>query len=270
MTASPAPVVLLGAQRSGTTALADVLDQAFAAAGGVFTVNGKLPYLLHRWCTQADVQGRHLRTDEILHALHRRPPYGRHSEQWLGTVEKVLRAAAAEVAAGRVTDASALRGRLVRQAYAGTTRYGDKYNEYLLELDQLADTLPEAHWVLLIRHPAAVARSMLRWTGDRPWRPGTRRDALEKWAAWHRPWLAHPTTRDPARRTVLEYTRVCAGEDLHRLSEAIGLDLLPHAGQLAERTGALDDEPLPAHIDRLWRTLLDLRTPQPMPQGRTR
>ncbi|GHI03120.1 hypothetical protein AQI88_02025 [Streptomyces cellostaticus] len=263
MSPAPAPLVLLGAQRSGTTALAGVLDHAFADAGGVFTVNGKLPYLLHRWCTQADVHGRHLRVDEILHALHRKPPYGRHSQVWLETVEKVLRAAAAEVADGRVTDAAALRGQLVRAAYAGATRYGDKYNEYLLELDQLADTLPDAHWVLLVRHPAAVARSMLRWTGDRPWRPGNRQAALEKWAAWHRPWLAHPATRDPARCTVLEYAALCAGEDLHRLSTAIGLDLLPYAGLLAERTGEPEHEPLPAHITRLWQTLLDLRTPTP-------
>ncbi|MEU2060332.1 sulfotransferase [Streptomyces sp. NPDC013455] len=260
---SPAapPVVLLGAQRSGTTALAGVLDEAFADVGGTFTINGKLPYLLHRWCSRTDVTGRHLRVDEILHALHRKPPYGRHSERWLENVEKVLRTAAADVADGRVTDAAALRRHLVREAYAGATRYGDKYNEYLLELDGLADTLPDAHWVLLVRHPAAVARSMLRWTGDRPWRPGTWRDALEKWAAWHQQWLAHPATRDPARATVVEYGRVCAGEDLGRLSRAIGLDLSPYAPQLTERAGEPEQEPLPEHITRLWQTLLGLRTP---------
>ncbi|MFH8337450.1 sulfotransferase [Streptomyces sp. AM6-12] len=260
MSPATAPVLLLGAQRSGTTALADVLDHAFADTGGMFTINGKLPYLLHRWCTQADVTGRHLRVDEILHALHRKPPYGRNSERWLENVDKVLRTAAAGVADGHVTDATELRRQLVREAYAGATRYGDKYNEYLLELDQLADTLPDAHWVLLVRHPAAAARSMLRWTGDRPWRPGTWQDALEKWAAWHRPWLAHPATRDPSRTTVVEYARVCAGEDLGRLSRAIGLDLLPYAQRLAERTGEAERERLPEHITRLWQTLLDLRT----------
>lgn len=261
MSALAPPVVLLGAQRSGTTALADVLDRAFADAGGLFTINGKLPYLLHRWCTRADVHGRHLRVDEILHALHRRPPYGRHSEQWLRTVEKTLRAAASEVADGRVTDAPGLRRRLVRDAYADATRYGDKYNEYLLELDRLDDTLPGAHWVLLVRHPAAAARSMLRWNGDRPWRPETWQGALDKWAAWHRPWLEHHGTRAAGRCTVVEYARVCAGEDLRRLSTAIGLDLLPHAGLLTERTGEPEHEPLPGHVTELWQTLLELRTP---------
>jgi hypothetical protein len=261
MSPAAAPVVLLGAQRSGTTALAGVLDHAFADVGGGFTINGKLPYLMHRWCTQADVQGRHLRVDEILHALHRKPPYGRSSEQWLETVEKVLRAVAVDVANGLVTNALVLRRQLVRDAYAGATRYGDKYNEYLLELDQLNDTLPDAHWVLLVRHPAAAASSMLRWTGDRPWRPDTWRDALEKWAAWHRPWLAHPVTRDPARCTVVEYADVCAGKDLRRLSAAIGLDLLPYAEQLAEQACDSEHAPLPGQITNLWQTLLDLRTP---------
>jgi len=255
------PVVLLGAQRSGTTALADVLDRAFADVGGQFTINGKLPYLLHRWCTQADVRGRHLRVDEMLHALHRKPPYGRHSEQWLRTVEKLLRAAALDVADGRVTEASELRRRLVRDAYTDATRYGDKYNEYLLELDRLADTLPGAHWVLLIRHPAAAARSMLRWKGDRPWRPDNWRDALDKWAAWHQPWLEYGATRGTGRCTVVEYASVCAGPDLRRLSMAIDLDLSPYADLLAERTDAAEHEPLPDPVARLWQTLLELRTP---------
>jgi Sulfotransferase family len=139
------PLILLGAQRSGTTALAAVLDAAFDEVGGVFTINGKLPYLLHRWCTDADLRGRHLRVDELLHALRRRPPYGRNSARWLEVTERVLRAAARDVADGMSCDAVTLRRRLVRDAYAGSTRFGDKYNEYLLELDNLAATMPDAH-----------------------------------------------------------------------------------------------------------------------------
>ncbi|GAA0443895.1 hypothetical protein Acor_27380 [Acrocarpospora corrugata] len=254
------PLILLGAQRSGTTALATVLDSAYAAAGGLFTVNGKLPYVLHRWCSQADLPARHLRVDEMLHALRRRPPYGPRGERWLAAVERELRAAAAEVAAGAVLDAVELRRDLVRRAYAGATRFGDKYNEYLLELDQLAETLPDARWALLVRHPAAVAASALRWPGDRPWRPETRAAALDKWAAWHEPWLRHERTRDPGRCIVLEYGRLCAGRDLARLSGAVDLDLAPFAGPLTERPPPPAPDELPPRIDRIWQALLDRAT----------
>ncbi|GGO60847.1 sulfotransferase [Nonomuraea cavernae] len=254
-TSGSPPLILLGAQRSGTTALGAVLDAAFDAVGGVFTVNGKLPYLLHRWCTEEDVRARHLRADEMLHALRRRPPYGLRSERWLATVEGVLREAAADVAAGSAVDAATLRRDLVRRAYAGATRFGEKYNEYLLELDRLAQTVPDAHWVLLVRHPAAVADSMLRWSGDRPWRPGTWEAALDKWAAWHEPWLRHERARDPARSTVVEYGRLCAGDDLDRLSTAVGLDLAPHAGLLAERPPPAPPRALPPRVERIWQAL---------------
>ncbi len=254
------PLILLGAQRSGTTALAGVLDTAFEAVGGLFTINGKLPYVLHRWCTEEDVRARHLRVDEMLHALRRRPPYGRRGERWLATVESVLREAAAEVAAGSTGDAVALRRDLVRRAYAGATRFGEKYNEYLLELDRLAETVPDARWALLVRHPSAVAASMLRWSGDRPWRPRTREAALDKWAAWHEPWLRHERTRDPARCVVVEYGRLCGGEDLDRLSEAAGLELAPFAGLLTERPAPQMPDDLPPHVERIWHDLLERRT----------
>ncbi len=258
------PLILLGAQRSGTTALASVLDSAFDEAGGVFTINGRLPYLLRRWCTDEDLRGRHLRVDEILHALHRKPPYGRHSQRWLTATEDVLRTAARDVACGALPGtaeaggAVALRARLVRQAYASASRFGDKYNEYLLELDDLAATVPDGHWVLLVRHPADVAASVLRWSGDRPWRPPTWRAALDKWAAWHEAWLRHPRAADPRQSTVVEYGRLCAGEDLKRLSAAIDLDLEHHAGML-RRGGGGDAPPLPPSVAAVWEAVLERR-----------
>lgn len=255
------PVILLGAQRSGTTALASVLDAAFDDAGGIFTINGRLPYLLSRWCTDEDVRGRHLRADEIVHALHRKPPYGRHSARWLDAVERVLRAAALEVADGAQRDAVTLRRRLIQEAYAAGARFGDKYNEYLLDLDALADMVPDAYWVLLLRHPADAARSMLRWSGDRPWRPSNWQAALDKWVAWHEPWMAHTRTADPKRCIVLEYSQLCAGKDLRRLSEAVDLDLTPYADVLSERSGDSDKGPLPDSVAAMWSRLLDRRGP---------
>ncbi|GAA3171448.1 MULTISPECIES: sulfotransferase [Nonomuraea] len=252
MPAEP-PVLLFGAQRSGTTALATVLHGAFRAAGGIFTINGKLPYLLHRWCTQADVDGRHLRADEILHALDRKPPY-LPPDGWRERVETVVRAAAARVAEGAVTDAAELRRQIIAAGYAGATRWGEKYNEYLLELDALAAGAPGARWVLLIRHPAAVAESTLRWGGDRPWRPGRREGVLRKWVAWHEGWLRHPRSGDCL---VLEYDRLCRGPDLRRLAQVIGLDLAPYARDLVARPGPPDG--VPDDVERVWQALLDRR-----------
>jgi hypothetical protein len=254
-----APLVLLGAQRSGTTALAAALDEAFRAVGGVFTINGKLPYVLHRWCTEQDVRARHLRVDEMLHALRRKPPLGGHRDRWLQVTEEVLRDAAARVAAGRVPDARSLRRDVVRRAYAWGTRFGDKYNEYLLELDALEATVPDAHWVLLVRHPAAVVESVLRWPGDRPWRPVTVEDALCKWIAWHEPWLSHPRTWDTERCTVLEYGEVCAGPGVATLARVADLDLAPHTAGLVERPGPPPAR-LPADVDAVWRALLGRRS----------
>ncbi len=67
------PILLVGPQRSGTTALGAALSDALAAVGGCFTVNGKLLYLLRRWWTDADAAARHLRDDEVWHSLARIP-----------------------------------------------------------------------------------------------------------------------------------------------------------------------------------------------------
>ncbi|MGK8509985.1 sulfotransferase [Nocardia asiatica] len=249
------PVILIGAQRSGTTALASVLDVAFDKVGGIFTVNGKLPYILHRWVTAADLTARHLRVDEMIWALRRKPPFGTHSERWLATTENVLRAAAEAVSAGEVTDPVRLRRNVLAGAYAGATRFGEKYNEYLLELDSLAESLPDAQWVLLIRNPEAVARSTLRWSGDRPWRPSDREAALAKWVAWHEPWLAHPRTANQRLCTVVEYSQLCAGGGLSRLGSRLDLDLAPYQELLTESSAPIGAA-LSAPVRDMWTRLL--------------
>ena len=45
------------------------------------------------------------------------------------------------------------------------------------------------------------------------------------------------------------------------LSAAIGLDLAPHCGLLAERTGEPDTESLPKHVAQVWQSLTDRCTP---------
>lgn len=126
-----APLILLGSQRSGTTVLSYALSEAFSLKDGIFTVNGKVMYFLNRWLTKTDLEARHFRADEIMHSMLRRTPGGNGIDRWLEQVERVLRQAALEVADGLHCDEIALGRKIIRDCYAGYTRWGDKYNEYL-------------------------------------------------------------------------------------------------------------------------------------------
>ncbi|MBY8870653.1 sulfotransferase [Micromonospora sp. PLK6-60] len=251
------PLILLGCQRSGTTALAWALSEAYGAAGGHFTVNGKLPYLLDRWCRQDDVDARHLRADEILHALRRRPPGGAGVERWLCQVETSLRRAAADTAAGRARDADELARRILAESYAGFPRWGDKYNEYLLHLPSLLRMLPRARLLLLVRHPTEVAESMLGWSGDRPWRPERPADAVAKWVAWHRQWPLACRTVPAHRRLVVDYHDLCAGAVDDLLSEFVEVDLGAALRTITPRRRATTGVPLSAAAGQLWAELSD-------------
>ncbi|MDF5757688.1 sulfotransferase [Spongiactinospora sp. TRM90649] len=253
-----APVVLLGAQRSGTTALAHALSRAYADAGGLFTVNGKLPYLLPRWCTRADLDGRHLRADEITFALSRRPPGGEGAGLWTARVAETLRHAAARVAEGEPADPRELIADIVAESYAGWPFWGDKYNEYLLDLPALLAAVPTARLVLLVRDPGEVAASVLAWTGDRPYRPATLRGAYAKWAAWHRGWLDLAPTLDPARRLVIGYRELCAGRETARLSDFTGLDLVPYLGGLRASRRHPGAPPPDPQITAVWRSVREM------------
>lgn len=227
------PLFLVGAQRSGTTALGHLLSAAFAEQGGMFTVNGKLWYFLRRWLTPDDLRGRHLRADEIVHALRRRPAEGIGAPVWLADTEEALRWAARAVGEGcypaSVQGARALALDVAARVY-GAKAWGDKYNEYLLDLPFLHELFPAARWIMLFRHPAEVVASMLAWTGDRPWNPATAADAEAKWATWNRCWLDFRDRLDPSHVVQIDYGDLCAGHALAALAEFTGLDLSAYAG----------------------------------------
>lgn len=257
-----APLLLLGAQRSGTTAFAHALSRAYADAGGLFTVNGKLPYLLPRWCTDTDLAGRHFRADEIRHALNRKAPAGEGVARWLAQVDDVLRATAAAVADGERADPTALIAGVVAESYAGWPFWGDKYNEYMLDLRAVLGAVPSARMILLVRHPHDVAASMLEWAGDRPWRPVTHAGAHTKWAAWHRDWLDLAPLLDPARWMVVGYHALCEGRATRRLSAFTGLDLAPYLGTLRATRSPSPKIDLPPDTDEqvatAWRSLCEM------------
>ncbi|MFF3174045.1 sulfotransferase [Streptomyces sp. NPDC057900] len=250
------PVILLGSQRCGTTALAYAMNLAFHDAGGHFTVNGKLPYLLHRWLNRQDLADRHLRTDEILHALDRRPPDGSGVERWRDRVEQSLRAAARDVAEGACGDDPVdLARRILAETRGGLPHCGDKYNEYLLHLPWFGEVLPDARYVMLVRHPEEAAGSMLRWKGDRPYVPVTREAALAKWTAWNRHWLDFAPSVPAGNALVVEYHALCRGEETERLSRFTGLDLAPYLAGLKSRSPAADDDALPEDTASVWEAL---------------
>ncbi len=259
------PLLLLGAQRSGTTALASKLSEAYGRAGGTFTVNGKLLYLLRRWCKDEDIAGRHLRADEILHALDRRPAAGAGAEGWAGCVEVALRSAAAEVAAGWKGSAVELVRRILAESY-GSGEWGNKYNETLLDLPWVHALYPRARYLLVIRHPVEVAASMLAWRGDRPWRPRNAAAVYDKWTAWHQPWLRIVGELAPENWLVVDYEGLCGGRLDDAVRSFVGLDL--GALEFRRRRALPPHDRLPLAAALTWRRLGDLRLArQAIPQG---
>ncbi|WP_067461617.1 sulfotransferase [Actinomadura macra] len=252
------PLLLLGAQRSGTTALAHALSRAFADAGGILTVNGKLPYLLPRWTTAADLAGRHFRADEIACALARKPPSGEGADRWRKHVDGVLRAVAAEVARGEHDAPGALVAATIARAYEPWPFWGDKYNEHLLDLPAVLDAVPGARLVLLVRHPLEVAASQLEWSGDRPWRAATAADACAKWAAWHAPWFEVADRLPSRRRLVIGYRALCEGRAAGPLGAFCGLDVKPYLTGLRATREAPGPGGLPTDSARVWRALCEM------------
>lgn len=265
-----APLFLVGAQRSGTTALAHVLSAAYAEQfGATFTVNGKLWYFLRRWLTPDDIAARHLRADEIVHALNRRPPQGSGASAWLADVDRALREAARAVSAGRYPATAHGVRALARDLAAsvhGPREWGDKYNEYLLDLPFLDDLFPAARWIMLFRHPAEVVASMLAWSGDRPWNPRTAADAEAKWVAWNRCWLDFRAKLPPERFTEIDYADLCTGRGLEDLMAFTGLDLTGRAEGLSRRSAAAIGTPVTA-AGHTWAELRGAYPEPPLPGG---
>ncbi len=234
------PILLVGAQRSGTTALAGALSQAIAETGGCFTINGKLPYLLRRWWTEEDADARHLRSDEIAHALTRVAPGG-VCDGWLKRAQEALLAGARRGAMSRVSVLDEVR-RICAEAY-GAGIWGDKYNEYLLDLPWLDAAFPAARWVFLTRDPAESVASMLAWRHEKAWNPREATAASLKWAHWTARWLAFRDKIPQRRRIELDYAKLCGGSH-QALSEFIGIDLSPHLTTFQSRSSERPHAPI--------------------------
>jgi hypothetical protein len=261
------PILLVGPQRSGTTALGSALSAALAAEGGCFTVNGKLPYLLRRWWTEADAAAGHLRADEVVHALERIAPYGAGAEAWLERTREAIVASARRAARGAAAPVTAEIRRICAEAY-GPGPWGDKYNEYLLELPWLHAAFPDARWVFLVREPSEAVASMLAWTREKPWNPGDAAAGAAKWAHWASRWLAFREAIPAAKRVELDYADLC--ERRHdALSELVGVDLTAHLAGFRRAAAARPGAPLSPDARAVRARLVRLRIlrscPTPVP-----
>jgi len=250
------PIFLVGAQRSGTTALAHAISQAVnSQTGGTFTVNGKLWYLLDRWLDASDLEARHLRTDEIIHALRRRPAQGAGSAEWLARAESALRVAAGEVGAGVWSpDQDGVLGlrRWLAHSIAGSQYWGDKYNEYLLHMPELEQTFPDARWIMVYRHPGEVSASMLAWAGDRPYNPVSAEHAEAKWVAWNRRWLEARSRIERHRWVEVDYADLCDGAGSKLLADITDLDLSTALAQFSSRRPRPDDAMIGPEARLIW------------------
>jgi hypothetical protein len=249
------PIILVGAQRSGTTALAAALSKAIATLGGCFTINGKLPYLLRRWWTSPDADAQHLRSDEVTHGLTRMPAQGDGADEWLKRAQEALLASACRASKTRVSIVDEVR-RVCAEAY-GQGPWGDKYNEYLLDLPWFNAMFPDARWVFLVREPGEAVASMLAWRHCKPWNPRETAAASSKWAHWTSRWLAFRDSVAPRQRMEIDYASLCEGHH-NKLSEFVGVDLTPFLTNFRRPSAGRPWAPLGPHAMEVRTTLVRL------------
>jgi hypothetical protein len=234
------PVFLVGAQRSGSTALGIALSRAFASVGGCFTVNGKLPYLLKRWWTQDDLRSQHLRTDEVEHSLRRVPACGVNADAWLTRATKALRASATRAAQMQASASVEEEVRVICEQAYGAHPWGDKYNEYMLDLPWLSQVFPTARWIFIVREPADVIASMLAWSREKIWNPQEAHAATAKWSIWNDNWLRFRQSLPPDRVFEIGYEQL-ADDGCTRLSHWLGLDVAKYLDEFkVQRNSGVD------------------------------
>lgn len=253
------PVILLGFQRSGTTALAYIFSEIFAENDGVFTVNGKLPYYLNRWLQLEDLQYRHFRADEILYSLKRKLPGGTGVDLWLENVEKTLRKYAEEVADGKYIDSLKLAKKIIEESYSSFSIWGDKYNEYLHTLSYLQKVIPGARYIILYRNPYEIAASIKEWRGDRPWRPTTLEKHVEKWLAWHKEIIYMLNNFSDKRYLIIEYDNLCLGKETQRISDFLGIDIKEKINKLQKKRSVKYLKEFSTEVNETWNTLQSFR-----------
>lgn len=261
---SEKPLILIGAQRSGTTILAHLISEAYQQNQGCFTVNGKLLYFLKRWLTDNDIKNFHFRADEIIYSLRRKKPYGKNIDFWLGNVEEVLNKYSGEIANGKYENANSieLTRKIIMECYAPYHLWGDKYNEYLNDLPYINCLFPKAKYILLYRNPFEVSESTLKWSRVQSWRPSDTDKNIVKWVRWHDSWFNLLAKINKEDILVLNYKKLCEGEETKRISQFLNCDFEDYIGKIHPNKKLKIPDGLPSFAEKTWDKLTQLNNLQ--------
>ncbi len=117
----------------------------------------------------------------------------------------------------------------------GKARWGDKTPDYLRSIRRIGRTLPEAHFVHLVRDGRDVAVSRRRWRG----RAGAKERPVEKWASQWSRWIAtaRKQSADVEHYIEVRYEDLVTDTQptLRRVCEFIQLDFRPEMLDYHER-----------------------------------
>lgn len=184
------PLFIIGAQRSGTTILSLMLSRHSKV---FLTVNGKILYYLIHWIyyDKSSYRQNHIRLDEIVYSLKRRPILG---------IEDNILSSMLDILSNEFS-ISDFYDKAPKEiiTYIWETTYksvcndaiivGDKYNEYLLQLETLKQIYPFARYIFIYRNGKDAAESMVRQFNGRAYVPRNYEEAFTKWAQWNSCWL---------------------------------------------------------------------------------
>ncbi|MEW6441350.1 MAG: sulfotransferase [bacterium] len=245
MACSPeSPVIVCGCQRSGTTLLARVLQSHPRSAFGVEAAVLRYALVWFYDLATSRPAFRNLRMTEFLHTLERlggatgapdRQAIRRNAEQVLVSYLEDGRLEAWAEAMAREAFLRQLCYDIHTFGLEEPLFWGDKYPQYVFQLDAIQAIFPSARFVFLRRHPFDTMESLYRYRNDRQ-RPGggmrfTIEDCRTQWEEWNLAWEFGKNRLD--RRAVFElpYESLLGDPEgtLAALSDFIGAPLLDAA-----------------------------------------
>ena len=253
------PIILLGAQRSGTTALAYSLNNLFAQKNGQFTINDKIIYYLQRWLTDKDIENRHFRADEVVYSLKRVVPKGIPNENlWMEQISVILNKTSSLIADGTDICAIDFIRNIMSEIYGNYAVWGYKYNEDILNISYISTLFPKARFIILVRNPLDVANSILNWKKEKVWRPSSISENLRKWECWHQELISLINHWDKSKFIVLDYDKLCEGEYKKDLSSFLNMEIGNEFDNLKTKRDTVnfrDEDKIPTSTMKIWEKL---------------
>lgn len=200
------PLFIVGAQRSGST----IISLCLSKHSKVFlTVHGKLLYYLIQWIYYnfSNEINYHLRLDEIAYSLKRRPILGIPPDVTDSMVDRLSNDFNISLFAGM--NKQEIIRTIWSEIYAHDSKgkfvIGDKYNEYLLMLEEVADVFPNARFIFIKRNFIDSSESMVRHFSSRAFSPQTYEEGVIKWLQWNKKWIDFSEKLDEKHKYMIRY-----------------------------------------------------------------